>query len=946
MGTSVAIRKPLTRIDLDAVRAVAGSGEIEKKYASLSEKQRRALGAPSGSERIVAGGRVRHYANGSIYWSERTGAHIARGEILAAYLKLRGPGGALGFPISDEVAGASPRTRLSRFEQGAIYWSATTGAFGLHGEIFLHYMQLGGDRGPFGLPTSNELATTNGRRSELQGATIYWSPRTGAFEVHGAIRDRYLALGGPGGLLGNPISDESDVLTAAGKPSGGKLSRFEGGTIYWSPGTGAFEVHGAIRDLYERSGGPLGELGYPITDESGVSGTPGLRYNDFEHGIIVWRSAFGARMITALELYLERVAAGKIDDGFLDSSAELYSYVTVEANGRALESHKRMPGSHAGSSYEYNKTYRITPVNHATTIRLKIDAMDWDRVSSDDDLGSLDRTFDIRSCFGLDGAPNGVYDNQPATRKGGDLPSLNSLKFFFRISPPSTIDPSRPFRQECWWKFDNFKSPELSRDLFAQTFTDVEVVSGTLQEILNPFDSLFYEVAYKGVAKKGNCFGMSLEAAYARVGRSIFAEPIFQYKARGDRVEISGDSDLPRSLREAINRKHGYQLGASAIDWTLSRLTNLEALHPLAVYERVDYCLRRGDWPLLSMVTVSGGFRGHTVLPYKCVPGAGSNPHKILVADPNVAWGTADDDPTYVEIRKDDTFRLVGDPSTYESTSIAGFLPSTFLFETPFHRLSTQPRTPFWEAMLALSFAVGTVLILAGDAETDQITADGSTFYRRTKGRGSKQIVPNAIDGMARLPLLDFDGPPTELYARRGATAGTLQLDLKATGKGAYRQGLRTATAGAVVESPVAQGGRDTVTLRADEAVPAVELTTNEAEKQATVGFAAATDGHERAPTRYTVAIGVVKGETARIQAEPDGGVAIQPTGKPRPLTVELATVEAGKLQKRTIEVAPESPGEAIAIRPEQTGRPLAGLNLERLAGLGGPVIQRRVERP
>jgi uncharacterized protein with LGFP repeats len=150
-----------------------------------------------------------------------------------------------------------------------------------------------------GLPLSDEQPVRGGCKSEFEWATLYWSPDSGAREVHGAIRDRYHRLGGPAGFLGFPTSDESDVLNRNGRPSGGKVSRFQHGTIYWTGRTGAVEVHGAIRELYEKElGGPLGRLGYPLTNETQYPGPDDIRYNNFERGIIVWKPGKGARAVT------------------------------------------------------------------------------------------------------------------------------------------------------------------------------------------------------------------------------------------------------------------------------------------------------------------------------------------------------------------------------------------------------------------------------------------------------------------------------------------------------------------------------------------------------------------------------------------------------------------------------------------------------------------------
>ena len=85
----------------------------------------------------------------------------------------------------------------------------------------------------------------------------------GAFEVHGEIGVHYRVLGGSGSVLGYPTTDET------GTPDGvGRYNHFQAGSIYWTPSTGAHEVHGLIRALWAAGGWERNAaLGYPITDE-------------------------------------------------------------------------------------------------------------------------------------------------------------------------------------------------------------------------------------------------------------------------------------------------------------------------------------------------------------------------------------------------------------------------------------------------------------------------------------------------------------------------------------------------------------------------------------------------------------------------------------------------------------------------------------------------------
>nr|WP_276323720.1 hypothetical protein [Amycolatopsis nivea] len=90
---------------------------------------------------------------------------------------------------------------------------------------------LGWERG-LGYPTTDETSTPNGiaRYNHFNGGgSIYWSPRTGAHMVQGEIRKRWAALGWEWGYLGLPTSDEYPI-------SGGARSDFQGGYVIYRYG--------------------------------------------------------------------------------------------------------------------------------------------------------------------------------------------------------------------------------------------------------------------------------------------------------------------------------------------------------------------------------------------------------------------------------------------------------------------------------------------------------------------------------------------------------------------------------------------------------------------------------------------------------------------------------------------------------------------------------------
>jgi hypothetical protein len=153
------------------------------------------------------------------------------------------------------------------------------------GEIDAKYRALGGCGSLLGAPITAETGAPDGvgRYSVFERGSIYWTPTTGAFEVHGRIRDKWKDLGWEAGITGYPITDETTA------PDGvGKYNVFEHASIYWSPATDAHEVHGVIRDKYKEVGWEAGQLGYPTSDEYDVTGG---RRSDFEHGSITWSSS-------------------------------------------------------------------------------------------------------------------------------------------------------------------------------------------------------------------------------------------------------------------------------------------------------------------------------------------------------------------------------------------------------------------------------------------------------------------------------------------------------------------------------------------------------------------------------------------------------------------------------------------------------------------------------
>ena len=216
---------------------------------------------------------------------------------------------------------------FSNFDAAVYCKSETSNAYAVWGDIFAKYSKfLTGDspkkleRGAtninqkyfLGAPTSDEFRTPNknGAGQHFEGGSIYWSPATGAHEVHGAIKDKWASLGWENSFLGFPTTDETTT------PDGfGRFNFFEGGAIYYHPHLGTFAVPKMIAEVWKKEGWEKGKLGYPVSDEI-IKNNNSVQY--FEFGAAISTKASPYKVIynsfrANYGLYTKWRATGGID---------------------------------------------------------------------------------------------------------------------------------------------------------------------------------------------------------------------------------------------------------------------------------------------------------------------------------------------------------------------------------------------------------------------------------------------------------------------------------------------------------------------------------------------------------------------------------------------------------------------------------------------------------
>jgi hypothetical protein len=265
---------------------------IARRYQA-EPNLRQTLGAPTGPEQGDASLRYLEFGDGRMYWTPRSGVHEVHGAIKNTYL-LMGGHQRFGEPITDELTTPQLTGKFNHFYgtpqtgPSSIYWSVSTGAQAVYGEIRKTWAATGWELGPHGFPKSSEQSTPNGRGryNDFQDGGIYWLPGSdSAKSVHGAIYHKWGLMGWETSLLGFPTTNEMitpDLI--------GRYNHFEHGSIYFKPWVGAFEVHGAIRDRWAAIGWERSYLGYPTSDEFSI---PGGRRSNFENGYITWNASNG-----------------------------------------------------------------------------------------------------------------------------------------------------------------------------------------------------------------------------------------------------------------------------------------------------------------------------------------------------------------------------------------------------------------------------------------------------------------------------------------------------------------------------------------------------------------------------------------------------------------------------------------------------------------------------
>lgn len=247
-----------------------------------------------------------------MYWSTWFGDPLVAGaEADIAAVRAANP--ALGAPTTGVECAQPGGGCRQLFEAAAILWLPNYGAKKVDGGIWGLYQQTGQAAGYLGYPVDTATWTTTGQGGgwiqNFELGAIYWSEPGGGRIVSSSIFAEYRSWGGPTGDLGWALGDQT-----CGLVGGGCKQTFQTGEIFWSPGGGAWAVRGGVKETFDGMGGIAGTLGYPVGPEQRRTGNGEGWVQGFAGGAIYWRSGTGIHMYGGIR---EEYGRANYNDGRL-----------------------------------------------------------------------------------------------------------------------------------------------------------------------------------------------------------------------------------------------------------------------------------------------------------------------------------------------------------------------------------------------------------------------------------------------------------------------------------------------------------------------------------------------------------------------------------------------------------------------------------------------------
>ncbi|NUT70045.1 lysozyme M1 [Pseudarthrobacter sp. C4D7] len=272
------------------------AGPVTGAWQALGA-ERSAAGYPT-SDLICGlknGGCFQNFQGGSIMSSPATGAaFVPFGPIRDAWAAQGYENGSWGYPTSNATCGLRYGGCFQLFQAGSVLWSTSSGAHLVKsGPVLDAWAKDGFENGLLGFPSKDATCTASDCTQLFTGGVIGWTSTSGAWPVYMGIGDTWKAARAKGEPIGLPVAKE-----VCGLRGGGCYQLFQGGSILFSPATGAYAMTGKILNYWAQSGFENGKLGYP-TGPASCGAVQTDCWQSFEKGTVAYSPATTIQTVPA-----------------------------------------------------------------------------------------------------------------------------------------------------------------------------------------------------------------------------------------------------------------------------------------------------------------------------------------------------------------------------------------------------------------------------------------------------------------------------------------------------------------------------------------------------------------------------------------------------------------------------------------------------------------------
>lgn len=211
---------------------------------------------------LTRGGCIRPFQHGDIYRAPNGGVFTIGDPIRKSYVDQNRQVGQLGYPTSAQFCGLVAGGCQQDFEGGSVYIIPGGAVRTVPSLPLAKWRAVGGQGGKLGYPITDQFCSPSrqGCQIDFASGSIYMESGKLPYVVSGPVRDAWWARGGHAGDLGYPVSDYQ-----CGLIRGGCQQDFASGSFYSTPANTLLVVAGSFRSTWWALSGQGGELGYPIT---------------------------------------------------------------------------------------------------------------------------------------------------------------------------------------------------------------------------------------------------------------------------------------------------------------------------------------------------------------------------------------------------------------------------------------------------------------------------------------------------------------------------------------------------------------------------------------------------------------------------------------------------------------------------------------------------------